>query len=466
MTGEYSGSFAPSILTLPLESFIISLVQRSPEPSSDLAIRTLNLCPSNDYRLPIGRASASGTGVTSSTRVASPDNAYFDIRGVSKVHGHLYVKDRKLYFQDNESRNGTKITMPNLLAVDVVAADPVLLMNLDADATAGGQTKLGSFHLSPNLARPQSLKFDVAFKLVEEYHEEDDDDCSNRNTETGSLSPGPLSTNENDDTNLDLDITHEDLDYYLDSDYEHQDGDSTALPEMSIETPILTSSESLDDKSQENSQENSQAKDDECFESEFEGLSDEDEDEDEDDADEVEDEEDEGEQDIEPVEVLLKAPYISDAEPKPKNLNQEVIDLIDDMNSEEETFFRGIRRHASASSDSAENPSQPLVTLKRKRDDDEEEVPLLVETEILPADVVIDQPASVEEPASELPASEEPATEEPTPIEDKAPTEEPEKPRPTKRLRTALTQLSTFALGAAAGSVMTIAALIASAPQE
>lgn len=150
-----------------LAEFVIILEQTSPDPTrgKDPSKRVIKLHKDNDYKVSIGRASALKSSSNLNARPALPDNALFDVRGISKIHGFVYLKKTKIYYEDNKSRHGSKLTQDNTIFA-VNPETPTLLFDLSDGMESGDTEYLGEIFMSPNLASTQSLKLDVYIKKL------------------------------------------------------------------------------------------------------------------------------------------------------------------------------------------------------------------------------------------------------------------------------------------------------------
>lgn len=266
--------------------------------------------------------------------------------------------------------------------------------------------------------------------------------------------------------------------------------DQTAVPELSVATPQPTSSESAEadvsvevDAEEEDVEEESAEVSVQIFEVEFDDNEDENAeeyeedkhgditiasegDEDEEEAHGLETEvldliEEEGESKLDPeIKTLYKdikkkveeestayddiSEHPSDAEAEANDAleSQQVLDILADMDS---------KKTEKAQPKKSSSLASFLFNRKRKRSeedesDDEQAAAAEVEPETKDEENVEPKaPVSDDSDAADAPTAD---------------------ARPTKRIRKAIGRLSTFAIGAAAGSVVTIAALIAAAPQQ
>lgn len=241
----------------------------------------------------------------------------------------------------------------------------------------------------------------------------------------------------------------------------------SALPEMSMATPLPTSDSGSEEKA-------------DIIEQEVVELDD---DEDEDDT-AWQEGDDEG--DV-TGDVSL---YQSDSE-EPAALEEEALDLLKDLDATEKNLpalhnvkkeIEQIKKKVKKASSSKRISLIPaLFSRKRKRyDDDEQEAEESKEVEKTQVSVeaTTEEVKATEETETiektddvETPTESESVTEPTEPTEltsEPAESAEPvdEDVRPTKRIRKAIGRFSTFAIGAAAGSMVTIAALIAAAPAQ
>ena len=235
----------------------------------------------------------------------------------------------------------------------------------------------------------------------------------------------------------------------------------TTLPEMSLATPLPTSSDSCSEKIDKTKSEESENSSQDVEEGE-----------DQDDEDDEEDApwEEEVEADI-TVDVSV---LVSDSE-EPENqtlaLEEEALDLLNDLSATEKslpalTLIQGeIEQIKKKNAENLKKSSltssfiPALFSRKRKRSDDDEDEEADREKELEEAvkedtETLDSKPADATDAADTTDDIETPVE----PVQDDA--------RPTKRIRKAIGRFSTFAIGAAAGSMMTIAALLASAPPQ
>lgn len=451
-------------------AYELSLVQISPVPKhADLSERVLSLNQGNSYKVAIGRASGSNA-----TRKEEAGNALFDIRGVSKVHAHIYVEDRKVYYRDHQSRNGTKFTDPQSLTVDA-GEKTVLLADLSKEMSPEGMP-LGTFHLSPKLCFAQSLKLEGKIKLAPASFGAQTSTTKEVKNEVKELgfddTAGPAVDSEpNDDASVYA---------YASDDSELDKGLVFMFSEPSDDESEFAGLSSEDDEDI-----NSEVNYDSGFAKFVVGRA---EDEDEYDKEDEVDEEFETEEQI--LEELKREDQTKgQQEPKP------LIDIVVEETARDDSeaaveieapsyvatlmvqeHLKRLDKEANASTEDigprvekaavdvgAQESKSTL--LKRKRSDDEEEVPAVTVSSAQPdvkeetAVAVANTQSGVKEEIPIAVTANANAKEEPVP---QPPAHEP----PAKRLRKTFAQYKAFALGAAAGSVMTIAALLASAPDD
>lgn len=140
------------------ESVLIKLTDNSPNVKEDLSVRTVLLSPSNSFKVQIGRASQLHQQISENQqRLAKSDNALFQQRGISRVHGYFLFENGSLWYEDGKSRNGTK-----------VAGRGLVTHKIRLSSKEGIISKLT---FAPNLSSSQSLTLSVEIvKIV--YKEE------------------------------------------------------------------------------------------------------------------------------------------------------------------------------------------------------------------------------------------------------------------------------------------------------
>lgn len=511
--------------------------------------RNLLLNKSNNFKVAIGRASASSATNSSDSRPQLATNAFFDIRGVSKVHGYLYVENNKLYYKDNASRNGTKVTDNQQLTISVYPDDPHFLLDLSSRESLGEDIPVAKFHLSPNLSLPQSLKLQVKLKVVNSRARDDlsvetkgltlntpdvetesntaearaddfeeiavdgfvssaqkerfnfDSDSgaglkrlkenelmaladgdesefsglssSDEEPESAQIEKGYESFAEFDVTaGLDSSINPEPSDALTNDKYDNSTKSSDAVTQI---ISFRKDGDILDLVFEEKKEENDDEYDEEGQDyEEFEEFEEYDEDEEEkeeeekdegedadedDDEDEENDENDEDEEGGEEQEVYIHKIVFneetkeSDDKGTEKNEAKEGGEEPNEIEKDTPLQSGSSAIHVEADAPGAVSLNEPTpAILKRKREDDDIATP--DNTTPTPSTEFATNAFSVSslesKTSSDIPQAQ--------PVESDKP--------PTKRHRTALTQFKAFALGAAAGSVMTIAALLASAPDS
>lgn len=156
---------------------MIILEQTSPDPTrgKDPSRRVIRLHKDNEYTVSIGRASASKSASSLNVRPALPNNALFDVRGISKIHGFVYLDFEKymIFYEDNKSRHGSKVTQDStVLSVDPEM--PISLFDLSNGIESGVTEYIGEIFMSPNLASTQSLKLKVYIEQLDSTKHEND----------------------------------------------------------------------------------------------------------------------------------------------------------------------------------------------------------------------------------------------------------------------------------------------------
>ncbi|KAF5096821.1 hypothetical protein DV451_004061 [Geotrichum candidum] len=130
------------------ESVLIKLVDSSPGVQEDLAVRTVLLSPSNSFKVQIGRASQLHQQLPDKQqRLARSDNALFQQRGVSRIHGYFIFENGSLWYEDSKSRNGTKVIGRGLVT-----------HKIRLSSKEGIASKL---MFAPNLSSSQSLTLSI-----------------------------------------------------------------------------------------------------------------------------------------------------------------------------------------------------------------------------------------------------------------------------------------------------------------
>ncbi|KAF5095811.1 hypothetical protein D0Z00_003000 [Geotrichum galactomycetum] len=156
------------------ESVLIKLTDTSPGVQEDLAVRTVLLSPSNSFKVQIGRASQLHQQLPDKQqRLARSDNALFQQRGISRIHGYFIFDNGSLWYEDGKSRNGTKVVGRGLVT-----------HKIRLSSKEGIASKLV---FAPNLSSSQSLTLSI--EIVKIVYKKESKLLEKENQATSDLKP-------------------------------------------------------------------------------------------------------------------------------------------------------------------------------------------------------------------------------------------------------------------------------------
>lgn len=149
----------------------------------------MSLDRTNNFEVPVGR----------SRKVSDTEEGFFNHKGVSRNHGTVRYRNGKLFFVDNESRNGTSILIDNK-PIEIIPNEETLL----TDDLADDFSKVCLIHFAPNLSAVSALKVEVEalLKLDDVSLNMEEDEQEKKEIEQLAFSSSPSSFNANSEASV------------------------------------------------------------------------------------------------------------------------------------------------------------------------------------------------------------------------------------------------------------------------